>query len=82
MNNEDVWDGPNSKLFHHLSLLVALRAEEGIILTQSLLAGVETEKRLSSVLFVDFNFSVSYLKHSCSETLEFSSGASRTCLQL
>jgi len=43
MNNKDVWDGPNSKLFHHLSLLVALRAEEGIILTQALLTGVETE---------------------------------------
>ena len=44
MNNKDVWDGPNSKLFHHLPLLVALRAKESIILTQALLARVETEK--------------------------------------
>ena len=52
MYNKDVRNGPNSELLHDFSLLVALRAEEGIILAKALFACVETEIELISIVFI------------------------------
>lgn len=40
---KDVRDGPHSQFLDYLPLLVALRAEEGVIFAESLLAGVQAE---------------------------------------
>ena len=44
MDDHDVGDGPDAELLDDLTLLVALRAEVRVLVTQTLLARVQTEK--------------------------------------